>query len=102
MRYLKVVLTSIALLLGVIAMRPIFAPAPVRAEVETPSLYIEPGITRIPDLRGGPETIGKMVIDLKTGEAWGFPMTLITGPEQVFSKPVLLGRLDFSAMKRKH
>jgi hypothetical protein len=102
MTYLKIVLTAIAVLLGVIALQPLLAPAPVHAEVEAPSLYIEPGITRIPDLRGGPETVGKMVIDLKTGEAWGFPMTLTTGPGQVVSKPVPLGRLDFSAMKRKY
>jgi hypothetical protein len=98
--YSKVVLTAIALLLGAVAVHPWLAPAPVRAEMEAPSLFIEPGLTRIPDLRGGPETVGKMVIDLKTGDSWGFPMAFTTSTEPVVSKPVLLGRFDLSAMKR--
>jgi hypothetical protein len=41
-----------------------------------------------------------MVIDLKTGDSWGFPMAFTTSTEPVVSKPVLLGRFDLSAMKR--
>jgi hypothetical protein len=43
------------------------------------SIYIEPGTIalRVPD-SGGAIGEGKMVIDLKTGNVWGFP-TNVTG-----------------------
>jgi hypothetical protein len=98
--YTKVVLTAIVLLLGAVAIQPLLNPVPVRAQTESPNLYIEPGLTRIPDAHGA-ETLGKLVIDLKTGDTWGFPMIVTAYREPAVSKPVFIGRFDFSAMKRK-
>src|SRR5580698_6862007 len=70
MTYTKVVLTVIALLLATLAMRPV----PVGAQTEAPNLYIEPGTSPIRNLKGGGITgEGKVVINLSTGEVWGFP-----------------------------
>ena len=72
------------------------------------NLYIEPGTVplRAPD-SGGAIGDGKMVIDLKTGNVWGFPTNAIgspypidpTGNKPPTSKPVYIGRFDFSEMK---
>jgi hypothetical protein len=82
--------------------------SPVEAQSPSTSLYIEPGtiIIRAPDT-GGTIGEGKMVIDLKTGNIWGFPTNVTGSPYPIdpikgkpaVSKPVYLGRLDFSEMK---
>jgi hypothetical protein len=64
-------------------------------------LYIEPGIIDIKNPEGGLIGQGKFVIDLKTGDAWGFPMTYTTALGKTpILKPWYQGRYDFSAMKR--
>ena len=105
--YTKAVLTTIALLLGVLALRPVVNPVSVQAQSDAPSLYIEPGIIPIQSPGGTPVGIpqeGKMVIDLRTGDVWGFPRIVTSGPIDInkppLSKPVYLGRFDLSAMKR--
>ncbi|HUJ21376.1 MAG TPA: hypothetical protein VLX58_07650 [Bryobacteraceae bacterium] len=99
--YTKAVLTSIALLLGMLALRPLAGPLPVQAQSETPALYIEPGITDIRNSDGGVIGQGKIVIDLRTGEVWGFPMTYTaTIGKPPTLRPLYQGRYDFSAMKR--
>ena len=50
-------------------MRPVAA----AAQIETPSLYIEPGTSPIRNLNGGITADGKVVINMSTGEVWGFP-----------------------------
>ena len=100
--YTKVVLTAAVQLLGVLALQPWLSPAAVRAEAETTSLYIEPGLTRIPGPNLGPDTMGKLVIDLKTGDAWGFPTIFTNYRESAVSKPIYIGRMDLAAMKRPH
>jgi hypothetical protein len=100
--YTKVVLTAAVLLLGALAVQPLLNPAAVRAEAEAASLYIEPGLTRIPGPNLGPDTMGKLVIDLKTGDAWGFPTIFTNYREPAISKPIYVGRMDFAAMKRPH
>jgi len=98
--YTKILLTAAVLLLGACVCQPLLRPVSVRAQSDAPALFIEPGLTRIPDANGI-ETMGKLVIDLKTGEAWGFPMILTAYREPTVSKPIFIGRYDFSAMKRK-
>ena len=105
--YTKVVLTTIALLLGVLALRPVVNPVSVQAQADAPSLYIEPGIIALQNPNGTPVGTageGKMVIDLRTGDVWGFLRIVATGPIDInkppMSKPAYLGRFDFSAMKR--
>jgi len=107
-RYTKAVLTAIALLLGVIALRPLVNPEPAHAQSYSGDLYIEPGtyMMRSPD--GMRQQLGKVVIDLHTGKVWGFP----TGSNMPFpiqangstqlpvSTPFLLGRFDLDAMAK--
>jgi hypothetical protein len=79
----------------------------VQAQSDYSHLYVEPGTTivRTPDGRG--QVQGKVVINLRTGETWGFP-TASSAPYPVYlssnqppiSKPVYLGQFDLSAMKR--
>ena len=100
--YTKIVLTAAVLLLGVLALEPLLSPTAVRAETGAPNLYIEPGLTRIPGPNLGPDTMGKLVIDLSTGDAWGFPTLFTNYREVAVSKPIYVGRMDFAAMKRVH
>jgi hypothetical protein len=98
--YMKCALTVIAVMLTALALRPAMNPLPVQAQSDSPSLYIEPGITSIanPDTRS--EVPGKLVVDLKTGEVWGFPTIFANSSKPPTSRPIYLGRYDFSAMKR--
>jgi hypothetical protein len=105
MTYLKAVLTVIACLLAVLAMRP----AQVHADTDAPTYFVEPGTSPIRNLNGGITGDGKVVINLSTGDVWGFPThgagapypveSLPLGGRSPVSKPIYLGRFDFSAMK---
>ncbi len=105
--YTKAVLTAIAVLLAGLAMKP----AAVQAQQnEAPNLYIEPGTSPIRNLNGGVTSEGKVVINLSTGEAWGYPThgngapypieTLPEGRSPAV-KPVYLGKFDFSQFRRR-
>ena len=104
--FTRTMLIAIALLLAVIALRPLASPSPAYAQAEASrELYIEPGTTllRAPD--SSTQVMGKVVIDLGTGKVWGFP-TLTDKPYPVdtihtappVSHPIYLGRLNFSEM----
>jgi len=103
----KVVLIAVAGVLAFVGLRAVFN-SPVEAQSPNVSLYIEPGTVtiRTPD-GGGTIGDGKMVIDLKTGNVWGFPTNLTGSPYPVdpitnkppVSKPIYLGRFDFSETK---
>ena|ERR1700733_889058 len=104
--YTKAVLTAIALLLAALAMRP----ATVQAQVEPAStLYVEPGTSPIRSLNGGVPSDGKVVINLSTGDVWGFPTHGAGAPYPIdalplsgrppVAKPVYLGKFDFAAMR---
>lgn len=70
----KCLLLLIVLLLGVIAVHPYMAPPAVSAQSAEPSpFFVEPGVTmlRAPDGRG--QVLGKVVIDMRNGNVWGFP-----------------------------
>jgi hypothetical protein len=107
MTYTKAVLTVIALLLAVLAMRP----APVHADNDSGTYFVEPGTTPIRNLNGGIPGDGKIVINMSTGEVWGFPTHGAGAPYPVdslnlndrppVSRPVYLGKFDFAAMKRR-
>lgn len=106
--YTRAILTIIAISLGVLVLRPALSPVPVQAQSETPALYIEPGTTTIRKPDGSAQGAGKVVIDLRTGDIWGFPTISpisvypidgsATKPPTI--KPIYLGRFDFSAMRR--
>ena len=105
--YTQIVLTSIAILLALLVLRPSRELPVVQAQTERAAYYIEPSITSLRDPNGLADTQGKVVVDLRTGDIWGFP-TSPTLPYPVdlnksqpgISKPMYLGNFDFSAMKR--
>ncbi|MBC7924114.1 MAG: hypothetical protein H7039_00505 [Bryobacteraceae bacterium] len=101
-----VAVLSIVILAGLSAFRPAVYPPSVQAQTDR-QLFIEPGTTilRTPDGRG--QVQGKVVIDLRTGDVWGFPTAssapypvVITSSEPPLSRPIYLGKFDFSAMRR--
>ena len=107
--YTNVMLTAIALLLGVLALRPFVIPAPVGAisGFESQDLYIEPGTTVIRKPDGMAQMQGKVVIDKRTGDIWGFPTIDRvpypvdgTKPTPPVSPPMYLGKFDFSKMAK--
>jgi len=62
----------IAVLLGILALRPVATPAPVFAQPSPSTLYVEPGVTVIRKPDGTSQVEGKVMIDLSTGDVWGF------------------------------
>jgi hypothetical protein len=101
--FTRCALGLIALFLGIIALRPVARPEIVRAESDNSHLYIEPGTTvlRKPDLTQQVE--GKVVIDMRSGDIWGFPTLAgtpypvdLTRAEAPVSAPIYLGKFDFS------
>ena len=97
----------IAVFLGILALRPLFTPQVARAQSQTPSLYMEPGVHMLNSPDREHRVLGKVVVDLNTGDIWGFP----TGSEYPYpinnvkpvpatSSPMYLGKFDFAAMRR--
>lgn len=105
----QIMLGVIALSLGTIAVRQLSAPKVARAQSsDIYPLYIEPGtrMLRAPD--NNRQVLGKVVVDLRNGNIWGFP-TLTQEPYPIdatgstkapMSRPFLLGRFDFAAMNK--
>src|SRR6185436_13606808 len=77
--YTKSILTVIAVSLAILALGPFVRPAAVRAEGERADFYIEPGFTTLKAPDGSAQVRGKMVVDLRTGDIWGFP-TIVERP----------------------
>ena len=106
--YSKTILTVIALLLAALVMRP----TPVAAQADNATLYIEPGTSPIRNLNGGTPGDGKVVINMSTGDVYGFPTLAAGAPYPIdalnlnsrtpVSKPVYLGKFDFSQIRRAH
>jgi hypothetical protein len=96
----NLLLLLIAMALCAIALRPFLKPATAGAAAGEPyPFYIEPGtaMLRAPD--GSQQVYGKVMVDLRNGNIWGFP-TLTPDPYPVnatdtkpqTSRPFLLGR----------
>lgn len=108
--YTKVVLTAIAVTLGVLAVRPISQPPKVEAQSMAPAIYIEPGTTIIRKPDGNSLGEGKLVINLRTGEIWGFPTSTVgslypvdgTSKKPPVVQGVYLGRFEFSDLQGAH
>jgi hypothetical protein len=107
-RFTKAMLVVIAILLAMLVFRPVIQPVPVRAQVEEGyPFYVEPGYTMLRKPDGTAQMYGKMVIDMRSGDIWGFP-TLAQGPYPVDtakttppkSSPMYLGKFMFSDAQR--
>ena len=98
-------LVVIAAFLAIIAARPIFQLAPVPAHAE--SALVEPGYTTIRKPDGTSQMLGKVFIDMRTGDIWGFP-TLSQSPYPIDatqakppkSSPMYLGKFMLDEAKR--
>jgi hypothetical protein len=104
----KLMLLSIAALLAVLVLRPVVQPTPVQAQaVDGSSFYVEPGYTMLRKPDGTGQMYGKVMIDMRTGDIWGFP-TLAESPypinsvksEPPKSHPMYLGRFVLSEASR--
>ncbi len=104
----KVLLLAVAVFLGILAFRPVVQPQRVFAQDSTPyPFHIEPGTVtlRKPD---GTQTWGKIVVDMRNGNVWGFPIKAQNTPYPTYgpsdspkvSHPMYLGQLDFSEATR--
>jgi hypothetical protein len=92
---------------GVIASLWIRQPQPVHAQSASRNLFVEPGVhmLRAPD--GSRQVLGKVFVDLNTGDVWGFPTTTpspfpvdVANSVPPVSKPFRLGQYDLSLMRR--
>jgi len=73
-RFVKFLLLVIAVSLAGLALRPYVAPPVVEAQSgDGYPFYIEPGtaMLRAPD--GSRHVLGKVVVDMRNGNVWGFP-----------------------------
>jgi len=72
------------------------------------TVYIEPGVRMLRAPDGSRQVLGKVVVDLRNGNVWGFPTTVdqpypvdITSQQPPTSKPFLLGKYDLATMHRQ-
>jgi hypothetical protein len=92
----------------ILVLQPAIHPPTASAQADYSYLYIEPRTTIIRRPDGSAQMQGKVVIDMRNGEIWGFP-TLTSAPYPVdttkptppVSEPMYLGKFDFSKMVRK-
>jgi hypothetical protein len=108
-RFVKSLLLLIVLLLGAIAVRPYLAPPAVSAQSgESGWFFVEPGVTMLHAPDGSRQVLGKVVIDMRNGNVWGFP-TLSREPYPTAgpissaptSHPFLLGKFALSDMENE-
>ncbi len=104
----RCVLTAVAILLGILVLQQLTGPAVVSAQSGYGYLYVEPGTTTLRRPDGQAQMQGKVVIDMRSGDIWGFPTLTrapypvdLTKPEPPVSEPMYLGKFDFSKMERK-
>jgi hypothetical protein len=107
-RLVKVLLLLIVVFLGAIVVHPYVTPPVVKAQsAEGYPVYVEPGtaMLRAPD--GSRQVLGKVVVDLRNGNVWGFPtMTQDPYPSAgaqttpQTSHPFLLGKFALADMDK--
>lgn len=105
-KLMHLLLTIIAFLLSAILIRSVFSGSPAYAQGGFYEVYIEPGVQMLRAPDGSRQVLGKMVVDLHTGNIWGFPTTTdqpypvdVMKHDPPTSTPFRLGRFDFSMMK---
>lgn len=103
--YTNVVLTAIAVFLGVLALRPIIAPPVVTAAnaVSYAPLQFDESLRKIEYSKGS--VMGRIAIDLRNGNIYGFPSDPLGYPrnpdksELAVSDPILLGRFNVDKLR---
>ncbi len=108
MGYLKFILTVIAGLLAILAFRPAATPPPVYAQTDDPAIFVEPGIVSLRKPDGSAQGQGKMMIDLRTGNVFGFPTANLApypmdplNQTPAISRAVYLGKFDVDAIRNR-
>lgn len=105
----RVALLLAAGFLGVLVLRPYISPTAAQAQ-QVPDLYplyIEPDVHSIRKPDGTGELLGKIVVDMRNGNIWGFPTgsrmpyPIKLGSEAPVSHPIFLGKFDFAALDKK-
>jgi hypothetical protein len=104
---LKTLLLVVAVLLGLIMLRPQGAETAQVPFLPRYELYIEPGTTMLRTPDGSQQVLGKVVVDLRNGKVWGFPtlgaQPYPSDPTQTtppVSHPIYLGQYDLAATSR--
>jgi hypothetical protein len=107
-RQTKALLLAIAIFLALIALRPNVTPATAHADSSTGyPVFIEPGVTMLRAPDGSKQVFGKVVVDLRNGNVWGFPTLQQspypspgTGTKPPTSHPILLGTYALADIDR--
>jgi hypothetical protein len=107
-RSVKFLLLVIAIATSAIALRPYIAPAPVKAQTNTEyPFFIEPGTANLRSPDGRRNEVGKVMVDMRNGNVWGFPTNTPdpypfnpTSSSLITSHPFLLGKFALSDMNR--
>ena len=106
---MKAAVALIIALLALVAVRSLIFPeiSHAQAPASSTSLYIEPGVTMLRAPDGSRQVLGKVMIDLTTGNVWGLPTTVqqpypvdATSSKPPTSVPFLLGKFDLSVVSR--
>jgi hypothetical protein len=106
--FVKSLLVVIALLLGIVAFHPVVQPPPVMAQDGSPyPFHIEQGMVSLRK-SDGTTTWGKIAVDMRNGDVWGFPMRAQNTPYPVYgpsdtpkvSHPLYLGKMAFGEATR--
>ena len=105
----KLLLLFIAVSLGAIAVHLYFAPPAVQAQSGSNSVYFEPGTFMLRAADGSRQVLGKIAVDLRSGNVWGFP-TLQQDPYPAqnvvpaappVSHPFLIGKFALGDMNKQ-
>jgi hypothetical protein len=107
-RQVKALLLAIAVFLAWIAVRPYVAPVAAYADAgEGYRVFVEPGVSMLRAPDGTKQVFGKVVVDLRNGNVWGFPTlqqdpypSSGTGAKPQTSHPFLLGTYALTDMDR--
>jgi hypothetical protein len=101
----RAALVLVIIFLGILALRPLLTPGVALAQVPQDHLYIEPGIKMLLSPDRTKKTQGKVVVDLTTGNIWGFPTSADTPypidtvkPQPGTSAPIYLGKFELNEM----
>ena len=104
----KLLLLTIVVFLGVLVFRPVVKPEPVFAQDSSGYPFqIMQGVVTLRK-SDGTQTWGKVAVDMRTGDVWGFPMPSQNTPYPVYgpsdtpkvSHPMYLGKMALSEATR--